>query len=92
VQQLADIARTLTLKKWMERLEESSKERRGAIIETNPAVKLLDFFRLMSQKEARPEALSQYEVKSLVSDSRTAAKLEAMKPEWIQFWMSEWNK
>jgi thioester reductase-like protein len=89
VQQLSGIPRAVRLKEWVRLLEDSSKERNGAIIETNPAVKLLDFFRILSQKEI--PSLSPYAVDSLIGHSRTAANLEAVKPEWIQLWMSGWK-
>jgi thioester reductase-like protein len=89
VQQLAGISRAVTLKEWVRLLEESSKEKNGAIVDTNPAAKLLDFFRVLSQKDV--PSLSPYAVTSLVGDSQTAANLEAVKPEWIQLWLSGWK-
>lgn len=89
VQHLAGIPQTVPLKEWVALLEGSSKKRSGAFIDANPAVKLLDFYRLMCQKDLPLEM--QYEVKSLVRDSETAANLEAVKSEWIQLWMSRWG-
>ncbi|TVY80570.1 Non-canonical non-ribosomal peptide synthetase FUB8 [Lachnellula suecica] len=90
IQKLSGIPRTMPLDKWVSLLEESSKERNGAVMETNPAIKLLDFFRLLGQKQTSSDKHSRYDVTGLVRDSPTAGELEAVSSEWIRLWLGGW--
>jgi len=90
-QKLTGISKTVPLKDWVEALEVSSHEKNGAIIETNPAVKLLDWLRLISQKDIPQEGTSGFEVRRLVQDSRTASQLTAVSSEWMSLWISRWK-
>jgi hypothetical protein len=68
--------------------EQSSKE--WSVLEKNPAVKLLDFFQILSDgaEQAIP---SGFETTRLVRDSNTASQLSTVKPEWIAMWMKQWK-
>jgi thioester reductase-like protein len=90
-QKLTGISKTVPLKDWVEALEVSSHEKNRAIIETNPAVKLLDWLRLISQKDIPQEGTSGFEVRRLVQDSRTASQLTAVSSEWMSLWISRWK-
>ncbi|KAF8859904.1 acetyl-CoA synthetase-like protein [Acephala macrosclerotiorum] len=85
VQESAGIGRSVPLKEWVKLLEESSN---GAVLESNPAVKLLDFFRLLSGKESGNE--SRCEVGGLVRIPK-AAKMTAVSPAWLKLWIRQWN-
>jgi thioester reductase-like protein len=84
-QKVTGISKTVPLKDWVEAVEASSREKNGAIIETNPAVKLLDWLRIISQSQERT---SGFEVGRLVQDSRTASQLTAVTLEWMSLWIS----
>ncbi|CZR62914.1 related to nonribosomal peptide synthetase MxcG (component of the myxochelin iron transport regulon) [Phialocephala subalpina] len=86
VQKFAGIGRSVPLKAWVEMLEQSSK---GAVLEANPAVKLLDFFRLLGEKETETE--SRYEVGRLVRESSKAAEIPAVSPAWLRLWIEQWK-
>jgi aryl carrier-like protein len=90
-QGLSGIKQTLPFKDWVRELEKSAVENRGNFTERNPAVKLLDFFRHSSQKEAPSESESRFEVGNLVRDSRQAAELKAVSSEWMKLWMDQWG-
>ena len=91
VQRLSGIAKVVSLKTWVKRLEESNKEHHGAVTEHNPAVKLLEYFRALSEKNIPPETGSRYDVSGLVRDSKQASNLEAVSPEWLKLWIEQWN-
>lgn len=91
VQRLAGIERIAPMKDWMKALEQSSHERNGAIVETNPALKLLDFMRALSLKQAPAEVKSMDEVSGLVRDSKQAFELTEVSPEWMRLWMRQWK-
>jgi thioester reductase-like protein len=91
VQKLTGISKTASLKDWVEVVDASSREKDGVIMETNPAVKLLDWLRLISQKDISQEGTSGFEVKSLVQDSQTASQLTAVTSEWMKLWISRWE-
>jgi hypothetical protein len=84
-QKVTGISKTVPLKDWVEAVEASSREKNGAIIETNPAVKLLDWLRIISQSQERT---SGFEVGRLVQDSRTASQLTVVTLEWMSLWIS----
>ena len=86
---LVDIPKIVSLDEWIKRLEESSREKKGAFVETNPAVKLRDFFRALSDFETGME--SNFEVGKLVRNSREAEKLEAVSKEWMKLWIDQWK-
>jgi thioester reductase-like protein len=90
-QKLAGIERRVALRTWVEILEQSSNEKNGAIVETNPALKLLDFLRVLSRKEVPSNARSMYEVKGLIRDSQQASELTAVTAEWMGLWMRQWR-
>jgi len=89
VQKFAGIAKSVSLREWMKMLEASSRERNGAVVATNPAVKLLDFFRLMSSTEGTSG--SRFEVANLVSDSPHAAEMPAVSSAWLRLWIRQWD-
>ena len=83
VQTIAGIEKLVALREWVEILEQSSLESNGAIVEINPALKLLDFMRGLSLKEGPSNARSMYEVKALLRDSQQASELTKVIVEWI---------
>ncbi|PMD30871.1 hypothetical protein L207DRAFT_612220 [Hyaloscypha variabilis F] len=90
-QKLAEIETTVDLKDWVRILEESSHEKKGAIVERNPAMKLLDFMRGLSLKEMPLSARSMYEVKALTRDSQQAAEFTGVTAEWPGLWIHQWR-
>ncbi|KAE9365218.1 putative NRPS-like enzyme [Stipitochalara longipes BDJ] len=91
IQRLAGIKRMIALRDWVGLLEESSHEKNGAIVEINPALKLLDFMRGLSLREMPSSAGSMYEVKALTRDSQQAAGLTKVTAEWMQLWIRQWR-
>lgn len=76
-------------KDWVVLPEQSSHEKDGAILENPSAVKLLDFFKLSSQKEMETE--SRFEVDDSVRDSAKAAELKAVSAWWLELWIRQWK-
>lgn len=74
-----DIPKIVSLDEWIKRLEESSREKNGAVVETNPAVKLRDFFKAPSRKDIGTRMESNFEVGKLVRDSREAENLRRFR-------------
>ncbi|KUJ09297.1 uncharacterized protein LY89DRAFT_690344 [Mollisia scopiformis] len=89
VQNFVGVEKTVTLKEWVSMLEQSSREKKGAVVETNPAVKVLDFFQLMSEKDT--ERVSRYEFGRLVQDSPTASEMTAVSAAWLKLWVRQWK-
>jgi hypothetical protein len=83
VQKIAGIEKLVALREWVEILEQSSLESNGAIVERNPALKLLDFMRGLSLKEGPSNGRSMYEVKALLRDSQQASELTKVTVEWM---------
>jgi thioester reductase-like protein len=80
---------------WVEALARSTNDNHGFVVETNPATKLLDFFRLISRdshqltSEKGNEKL-EYQVERLKKDSSEAAQLGPVSPEWVKIWLKQW--
>ena len=91
VQKIAGIERKVPLSDWVEILEQSSYEQNGAIVDANPALKLLDFMRALSRKQTTLKAESMYEVKGLIRDSQQASQLTEVTPAWMSLWMKQWS-
>lgn len=80
---------------WVEALAKSTNDNHGFVAETNPATKLLDFFRLISRDSQQLESQKvneqlEYEVKRLKKDSSEAAQLGPVSPEWMKIWLKKW--
>lgn len=45
--------RIVSLAKWVEALEQSAQENHGFVVESNPAIKLLEFWKIISEKSDR---------------------------------------
>jgi hypothetical protein len=89
--ELVDIPKIVSLEEWTKRLEESSREKNGAVVETNPTVKLRDFFKAPSRKDIETRMESNFEVGKPVRDSREAEKLEAVSKERKKLWIDQWK-
>jgi thioester reductase-like protein len=85
--------RIVPLEEWVQALENSASENHGYIVAENPAVKLLDFFKILGKGASRYAETSKlrYEVGRLVRDSPRAAKLGPVSPKWIRLWMKQWK-
>jgi thioester reductase-like protein len=89
---LTSISRTLPLGDWVDELEKSVRDNHGIITDHNPAAKLLDFFRLLSnQTEVTTSSAQPFELARLLQDSKYASKLEAVSAEWMNIWMDQWK-
>ena len=92
VQTLTSISRTVPLRLWLDELDQSVRNNHGIVTDQNPAAKLLDFFRLLSsQKEMSRVPRQLFEVTKLVRDSKQAAQLGAVSPDWVKLWMEQWK-
>nr|ASK38699.1 putative nonribosomal peptide synthetase-like protein [Paecilomyces divaricatus] len=85
--------RVVPLSEWVEALERSASHNHGYVIAENPAVKLLDFFKLLGKNGEGNvgEAKSQYKVARLLRDSPQARQLGFVSPEWMRMWLKQWK-
>ncbi|CZS91474.1 related to nonribosomal peptide synthetase MxcG (component of the myxochelin iron transport regulon) [Rhynchosporium graminicola] len=90
IQDSLGIEKTVPFSDWVEELHQSSFANNGALIEANPGVKLLDFYRGVSEKSEASEG-SRYIVDNLRRDSKQASDLRAVSPDWMKSWLKQWN-
>lgn len=96
-----DKIRIVPLDSWIEALERSAQETHGLVIESNPATKLLDFWRNVAdqskdiincaKKDEDDSVQREFEVVNLQSHSSEARNLQAVSPEWMKVWMGQWG-
>lgn len=83
---------TVDLSTWVDRLERSSAQGSDSVPE-NPAIKLLDFYKMLQDKaihlpRARAPVL---DTKHTKARSVTLKELERVNEEWMVLWMQQWN-
>ncbi|KAJ8117643.1 hypothetical protein ONZ43_g4162 [Nemania bipapillata] len=83
----------IPMEEWIERLRKSVEEaeRTGDFdVETNPAIRLLDFFSAASGSGAEqgPRWLSSSRAEAY---SSTLRDLGPLKREWLENWMAQWG-
>lgn len=77
----------VSIAKWLEKLEESSKSKDLDVARKNPAVKLLDFYRDFGKKDMN----SIMETKEAQKGSKTMRDLGPVKAEWMKLWLEQWS-
>lgn len=82
---------------WLERLDDAVSKETGEGAITNPAVTLLEFYRnylwgLSGQAVGKPQKAPPMSVEQASAHSAGLRDLEAVRPEWVQKWISEWMK
>lgn len=87
----ASIKNMVPLRTWANALRESSRENNGDIVQTNPGLKLLDFYQGLSYRQTPEKRTSRYEVGKLVENSETASKLLAVTPKSMKLWVEQWK-
>ena len=78
---------TVSLHEWLDALSQSA-----ACIEDiniNPAMRLLDFYEDLMSDPGRANPV--FETKMTVGQSEELARLEAVKPEWMELWLKQWD-
>lgn len=68
------VSKVVSFHDWVQALHQSVFVNNGAIIEANPGVKLIDFYRGLSEKQTAVVA-SRYTVENLMRDSNQASDL-----------------
>lgn len=71
---------------WLKKLEESAKSN-DADAKQNPAIKLLDFYRSLSQDSI----MSKLDTKDTEEASKTMRELGPVGPDWMKLWLKQWN-
>ncbi|KAF4632064.1 hypothetical protein G7Y89_g6066 [Cudoniella acicularis] len=74
VARLCDVPRVVGLDEWVQMLEESGRrDRSGMALQRNPALKLVEFFKILSEQgEGALKGMGRYEVVGLSNPSRTS--------------------
>lgn len=101
-----DKIRIVQLAEWVEALERSAQENHGFAVESNPAIKLLGFWKGLvgkSQQSSIAEPLGsnghanggsgvqdEFEVSNLLKNSSEASDLTAVTPGWMKVWLKQW--
>ncbi|KAL6714200.1 hypothetical protein ACLMJK_008695 [Lecanora helva] len=84
-----DIA-TASLESWIRRVRAKAEGCNGgdveAMLKVNPAAKLLPFFEGLPQGTSKPV----FALTETMQDSPKLRAMEAVKPEWMEKWVSEW--
>ncbi|KAI1126132.1 putative NRPS-like enzyme [Nemania abortiva] len=88
-----DGVRAVTMEDWIERLRKSAEEAEETgdfDVETNPAIRLLDFFSTASNSGAEqgPRWLSSSKAEEA---SVTLRDLGPLRTEWLENWMTQWG-
>lgn len=78
---------TVSLKEWVDALSQSAAYIED--ININPAIRLLDFYDNLSSDSGKAHPV--FETKHTVRQSEQLAKLEAVKPEWMEMWLKQWD-
>lgn len=80
------------LKTWVDKLEVCAADE-NVDLERNPAVKLLPFFQDLRDRAIYfPKARSVIlDTKNTIKKTPTLASLAAVKEEWLDLWMKQWN-
>ncbi|KAH7390129.1 putative NRPS-like enzyme [Cadophora sp. MPI-SDFR-AT-0126] len=90
VQEFIGVHKVVSFNDWLQVLQQSSTANNGALIASNPGVKLLDFYHSLSGKETAMVG-SRYAVDSLMRDSKQASDLTAVSPDWMRLWLRQWS-
>ena len=90
-----DKIRIVSLTEWVEALERSTEDNHGFVVESNPATKLLGFWKGASDKSKNISSVDgqvqeEFQVTRLQKDSSQAAGLKAVSPEWMKIWLKQW--
>ncbi|OKL63405.1 hypothetical protein UA08_01778 [Talaromyces atroroseus] len=99
-----DKTRTVSLTEWVEALERSAQDNYGFVVESNPAIKLLGFWKNVAGKNKNTRFVEQaangesthgklrgeFEVTGLQRDSSEASSLKAVSAEWMKIWLKQW--
>lgn len=59
-----------------------------ALLEQNPAAKLLDFFEGLTMEHTQPGTV--FESVNTAKMSKTLREVEGVRPEWLRKWVGEW--
>lgn len=74
---------------WLEKLDAASKETGDGVVNTNPAIKLDEFYQnyLWAEGEQKTPPMS---VDKTYAHSTALRDLQAVTPEWVRKWVGEW--
>ena len=74
------------LKDWLVALDQTQSNG-GDRLSSKPALKLLDFFNDLTSREK----VVRYDVQHSLDVSKSMARLEAVKSEWMKVWLEQWS-
>ncbi|KUI66302.1 Linear gramicidin synthase subunit D [Cytospora mali] len=74
---------------WLEKLDAASKETGDEAV-TNPAIKLVEFYRDYLWGTGEQEKTPPMSVEKAYAHSTALRELQAIKSQWVQKWVSEW--
>ncbi len=78
--------RVVTLRDWVDALEKSKAH--GGNTPANPGVKLIGFYRGLATRE---KPMVRFETKMTAKRSRTLADMPAVRGEWMERWLQQWE-
>ena len=78
----------VSLQKWYESLKASANDATPELIEANPAIKLLPFFRSMATGDS---VMPKFATDRALSESRTLADIPPVQPAWMEKWLRQWD-
>lgn len=83
---MPEIKGLVSFEAWVLALRASTEDEHNDA-NANPATKLLDFYEGLVG-HGMPDA---FDTDKAVANSKTMAELDAVKPEWMDIWMKQWN-
>ena len=90
IQGFIEVQKVIPFDSWVQKLQQSSTANNGALIASNPGLKLLDFYHGSSGKQTTVEG-SRYAVDNMMRDSKQASDLTAVSPDWMRLWLRQWS-
>jgi thioester reductase-like protein len=76
----------VTLREWVDALAKSKGN--GGNTLANPGVKLIGFYRGLATRE---KPMVRFETQTTAKESRTLAGMSAVKGEWMERWLQQWE-
>lgn len=78
---------SVPLKEWVDPLNKSAT--RIEDIDSNPAIRLLDFYEGLVSGQGKVNPV--FETEMTIGRSKELKRLEAVKPEWMEGWLRQWD-
>ncbi|KAF2098480.1 acetyl-CoA synthetase-like protein [Rhizodiscina lignyota] len=88
--------KVVSLAEWVRLLQESGEGAKGADVDKNPGIKLLEFYKTLTvdskgHANGAAKILPVLKIEKVLQQSHTMQKLGPVTPEWMALWMEQWG-